>query len=194
MYWQVYLHKTGLAAENMLVNVLRRAKELSNSGEKLFASRALSYFLNTKISNNNFSDKTLDLFSKLDDFDILSAIKEWTYHSDNILSSLSKMIINRKLLKVEVQQNIFLEEDINKIKYKIKQSFKLSEKDLEYFVFQKKIENQAYNPLKPIQILNKKGKLEDIVNASDQLNLFALTKPVIKYFVCYPKQMKLVKS
>ena len=194
MYWQVYLHKTGLAAENMLVNVLRRAKELSNSGEKLFASRALSYFLNTKISNNNFSDKTLDLFSKLDDFDILSAIKEWTYHSDNILSSLSKMIINRKLLKVEVQQNIFLEENINKIKYKIKQSFKLSEKDLEYFVFQKKIENQAYNPLKPIQILNKKGKLEDIVNASDQLNLFALTKPVIKYFVCYPKQMKLVKS
>ena len=100
MYWQVYLHKTGLSAENMLVNVLRRAKELSQKGELLFASKALTYFLKTKITKENFTDATLEIFSKLDDYDVLSAIKEWTDSSDLVLSLLSKMIVDRNLLKV----------------------------------------------------------------------------------------------
>ena len=104
MYWQVYLHKTGLSAEHMLVNVLKRAKELSQNGEKLFASKALTYFLTTKITKENFTDQTLEIFSKLDDYDVLAAIKEWTDHSDNVLSLLSKMIIDRNLLKVKIQQ------------------------------------------------------------------------------------------
>ncbi|MDB9777196.1 HD domain-containing protein [Polaribacter sp.] len=194
MYWQVYLHKTGLSAENMLVNVLRRAKELSQKGERLFASKALTYFLTTKITKENFTDETLEIFSKLDDYDILSAIKEWTDSSDKVLSLLSKMIVDRNLLKVEIQQTQFSETDIDAKISELKSTMNLSDSEARYFVFQKEIQNQAYNPSMPIKILNKNGELKDIAKASDQLNLQALTKPVIKHFVCYPKQMKLVQS
>jgi HD superfamily phosphohydrolase len=194
MYWQVYLHKTGLSAENMLVNVLRRAKELSQKGELLFASKALTYFLKTKITKENFTDTTLEIFSKLDDYDVLSAIKEWTDSSDLVLSLLSKMIVDRNLLKVEIQQKRFSETDIEDKISKLKSTMHLSETEARYFVFQKQIQNQAYNPSMPIKILNKNGELKDIAKASDQLNLQALTKPVIKHFVCYPKQMKLAQS
>ena len=194
MYWQVYLHKTGLSAENMLVNVLRRAKELSQKGERLFASKALTYFLTTKITKENFTDETLEIFSKLDDYDILSAIKEWTDSSDKVLSLLSKMIVDRNLLKVEIQQAHFSEADIDAKISELKSTMNLSDSEARYFVFQKQIQNQAYNPSMPIKILNKNGELKDIAKASDQLNLQALTKPVIKHFVCYPKQMKLAQS
>ena len=194
MYWQVYLHKTGLSAENMLVNVLRRAKELSKKGERLFASKALTYFLTTKITKENFTDETLKIFSKLDDYDIMSAIKEWTDSSDKVLSLLSKMIVDRNLLKVEIQQTHFSEADIDAKISELKSKMVLSDSEARYFVFQKQIQNQAYNPSMPIKILNKNGELKDIAKASDQLNLQALTKPVIKHFVCYPKQMKLAQS
>ena len=194
MYWQVYLHKTGLSAEHMLVNVLKRAKELSQNGEKLFASKALTYFLTTKITKENFTDQTLEIFSKLDDYDVLAAIKEWTDHSDNVLSLLSKMIIDRNLLKVKIQQMRTSDSVMDAKISELKSTMNLAENEAQYFVFQKQIQNQAYNPSIPIMILNKNGKLEDIVKASDQLNLQALTKPVIKHFVCYPKQMKLVQS
>lgn len=194
MYWQVYLHKTGLSAEHMLVNVLKRAKELSQNGEKLFASKALTYFLTTKIIKENFTDQTLEIFSKLDDYDVLAAIKEWTDHSDNVLSLLSKMIIDRNLLKVKIQQMRASDAVMDAKISELKSTMNLAENEAQYFVFQKQIQNQAYNPSTPIMILNKNGKLEDIVKASDQLNLQALTKPVIKHFVCYPKQMKLVQS
>jgi len=194
MYWQVYLHKTGLSAENMLVNVLRRAKELTQKGKHLFASNALTYFLTTKITKENFTNETLEIFSKLDDYDILSAIKEWTDSSDKVLSLLSKMIVDRNLLKVEIQQAHFSEADINVKISELKSTMNLSDSEARYFVFQKQIQNQAYNPSMPIKILNKNGELKDIAKASDQLNLQALSKPVIKHFVCYPKQMKLAQS
>ncbi|OAD46214.1 HD domain-containing protein [Polaribacter atrinae] len=187
MYWQVYLHKTGLVAENMLVNVLKRAKELADKGVELFASTSLRYFLYKKISQDNFTDETLEMFSKLDDYDVMSAIKEWTNHSDKILSLLSKMIVDRKLLRIEIQQKEFEAAELNKKINKVSKKLELSENEAKYFVFTKKIENQAYQQEKPIFILNKKGKLRDIAKASDQLNLQALTNPVIKYFICYPK-------
>ena len=187
MYWQVYLHKTGLVAENILVNILKRAKELSEKGEHLYASSALSYFLKNQISSNNFSDTTLQMFSKLDDFDILSAIKEWTNHSDKVLSQLSKIMVDRKLLKIEIQKNPFTEQKLSKIKSKFSKKIDISEANIKYFVFTREIRNQAYQSEKPIYILSKKGKLKDIAKASDQLNLQALTKPVIKHFICYPK-------
>ncbi|WP_343329720.1 HD domain-containing protein [Polaribacter staleyi] len=187
MYWQVYLHKTGLVAENMLVNVLKRAKELAEKGVELYASTSLSYFLYNKISQENFTIETLDMFSKLDDYDVMSAIKEWTNHSDKILSLLSNMIVDRKLLRIEIQQDSFrkgyLDEKLNKVSKK----FDIPKEDSNYFVFSQKITNQAYSTNKPIHILNKKGKLMDIAKASDQLNLLALTNPVVKYFICYPK-------
>lgn len=187
MYWQVYLHKTGLVAEIMLVKVLKRAKELAEQGVTLFASTALHYFLYKEIDTNNFSDKTLEMFSKLDDYDILSAIKEWKNHDDKILSELSKMIVDRKLFRIEIQKKPFTKALINKKIQKIAKKFSLKETDAEFFVVNNFIRNQAYSLDKPIKILNKNNKLKDIAKASDQLNLQALTEPVVKYFVCYPK-------
>ena len=187
MYWQVYLHKTGLVAENMLVNVLKRAKELAEEGVELFSSTSLKYFLYNQISEDNFNDETLNMFAKLDDYDVLSAIKEWSNHEDKVLSLLSKMIINRKLLKIEIQQKEFEKSDLDKKIKQVAKKLKLSINDAKFFVFSKKIANQAYQQEKPIFILNKKGNIKDIAQASDQLNLQALTTPVIKHFICYPK-------
>ncbi|MDD7913971.1 HD domain-containing protein [Polaribacter ponticola] len=187
MYWQVYLHKTGLVAENMLVNVLRRAKELAEQGVEMYASSSLKYFLYKEIDQNNFTNQTLEMFSRLDDYDIFSAIKEWTNHKDKILSLLSKMIVDRKLLRIEIQKGVFNETQIHKKISKFSKKLNLTKEETSYFVFSQEIKNQAYNSEKPIFILNKKGKLKDIAKASDQLNLQALTKPVIKHFICYPK-------
>ena len=187
MYWQVYLHKTGLVAENMLVNVLKRAKELAEKGEELFASSALKYFLYHQISEINFNDKTLEMFSKLDDYDVLSAIKQWIHHDDKILSLLSQMIIDRKLLRIEIQQEKINELYLNKKQAEVYKKFTLSKNEGRFLVFSNNIINQAYYQEKPIYILNKKGNLKDIAEASDQLNLQALTNPVIKHFICYPK-------
>ena len=187
MYWQVYLHKTGLVAENMLVNVLKRAKELAGKEVELFASSSLKYFLYNEISETNFNDETLKMFSTLDDYDVLLAIKEWTNHTDKVLSLLSQMIIDRKLLRIEIQKDKFDEIELNKKIKEVSEKLQLSENEAKFFVFSKKIINQAYQQEKPIYILNKKGNLKDIAKASDQLNLQALTNPVVKHFICYPK-------
>ena len=187
MYWQVYLHKTSLVAEYMLVNILTRAKELANQGVKLFGSSSLKFFLYQKTDKNNFDNKVLNLFSELDDYDVLSAIKEWTNHSDKILSKLSLMIVNRNLLKIEMFDEEVSNDHLSNTTSKFLKISKISEEEAKYFVFSGKISNQAYNKNQPIKIASKNGTIEDIVNASDQLNLQALSKPVNKYFLCYPK-------
>jgi len=192
MYWQVYLHKTGLGAELLLVNILKRAKELALKGVDLFGSSNLKYFLYQQIDETNFDDKTLKIFAQLDDYDILSAIKEWTNHPDKILSLLSRMLINRKLPKVILQNQKLGKVEVNKITKKILDNYDISKKEISYFIFQGNVSNQAYN-LKDntIKILSKKGKTVDLAIASDQLNLLALSKPVIKYYICFPKQLDL---
>ncbi len=187
MYWQVYLHKTGLVAENMLVNVLKRAKELAEKGVELFATSSLKYFLYKEITEANFNEETLEMFSKLDDYDVMSAIKEWTNHEDKILSLLSKMIVDRKLLRIEIQQDNFEDSYVKNQITKVSKRFDISTKEAQFFVFSQKIINQAYSSDKPIYILNKERELIDIAKASDQLNLQALTNPVVKHFICYPK-------
>ena len=187
MYWQVYLHKTSLVAEYMLVNILTRAKELANQGVELFGSSSLKFFLYHKTDKNNFDNKVLNLFSELDDYDVLSAIKEWTNHSDKILSKLSLMIVNRNLLKIEMFDEEVSNDHLSNTISKFLKISEISEEEAKYFVFSGKISNQAYNKNQPIKIASKNGTIEDIVNASDQLNLQALSKPVNKYFLCYPK-------
>ena len=187
MYWQVYLHKTSLVAEYMLVNILTRAKELANQGVELFGSSSLKFFLYQKTDKNNFDNKVLNLFSELDDYDVLSAIKEWTNHSDKILSKLSLMIVNRNLLKIEMFDEEVSNDHLSNTTSKFLKISEISEEEAKYFVFSGKISNQAYNKNQPIKIASKNGTIEDIVNASDQLNLQALSKPVNKYFLCYPK-------
>jgi len=189
MYWQVYLHKTGLVAEQLLIRVLKRVKELNNNGVKLDSSRALLYFINNEISIENFNKETLDVFSKLDDYDIISVIKEWQYHDDFVLSNLCKMIINRNLLKIKLKNKVIKKHSLeNRLENMIKKHH-ITKEEAEYFVFTGSISNQAYQlKHQGINILHKSGKIEDIVKASDQLNLKALSKPVTKYYICYPKE------
>jgi len=191
MYWQVYLHKTSLVAEHMLVKVLMRAKELAEKNIDLYCSSSLRYFLYNKTNKDNFDAKVLALFSELDDYDLLSAIKEWTNHSDKIISNLSSMIVNRNLLKIEIFDKVVSEIDLSIPINKLMNISGLTKKEASYFVFKSDISNQAYNKYQPIKILNKNGEIEDIVLASDQLNLQALSKPVKKFFICYPKKMEL---
>ena len=188
MYWQVYLHKTGLVAENVLVKVLQRAKQLSSQGVNLEASKPLDFFLNTKINNKNFDNKVLNTFAQLDDYDIISAIKSWQSHNDLVLSTLSKAIIQRKLPKILLQNEKISIDYSKKIKSDIKTKFSINNDELSYFVIEGKVSNHAYSVEKsPINILFKNGELKDIVQASDHLNLKALTKPVIKHYIYYSK-------
>ncbi len=191
MYWQVYLHKTSIVAEHMLVKVLMRAKELAEKKVELFCTSSLRFFLYNKINKDNFNDIVLGFFTKLDDYDILSAIKEWVSHSDKILSNLCGMIVNRDLLKIEMFDKEVSAKYALEMTMNFMTELNLSEEEASYFVFKGEISNQAYNENQPIKIVNKRGNLEDIVKASDQLNLQALSKPVIKYFICYPKKMEL---
>lgn len=189
MYWQVYLHKTSLGAEQLLIRVLKRAKYLSSTGVKLHASRALNYFLNNEIAQDNFTEETLDIFSKLDDYDIVSAMKEWVYVDDFVLSNLCKMVIDRDLLKVKLKkQPVSIKKKERHLKRLI-EKYNISEEEASYFVFTGKVANLAYNTnLENINILHKNGKISDVAKVSDQLNLDALSKAVVKYYICYPKQ------
>jgi len=197
MYWQVYLHKTVLSAESLLVNILRRAKELaeipaSRTGGKvdLFCTPALHTFLYKKYSEKDFQTKPelLDIFSQLDDNDIMTSIKVWTSHADPVLSMLCKQLVDRKLFKVELQNQAFKEDKINTIKNNIKKRYKLNDKELNYFVFTGNVTNDAYRADKiRINILTKDGNVSDIADASDQLSIDVLAKTVKKYYLCYPK-------
>ena len=190
MYWQVYLHKTGLVAEQLLIRVLKRAKELIKNGEQLEASTPLLYFLTNEISIENFDLNTLQTFSKLDDFDVISAIKSWQYHDDFVLQNLCNMIINRTLLKIKIKDKKFENKKLQGHIQKLKEAHNISEHEAEYFVFGGEVSNQAYQKdTQKINILYKSGKVEDIVKATDQFDLKALSKSVTKYYICYPKDI-----
>jgi HD superfamily phosphohydrolase len=191
MYWQVYLHKTGIVAEQLLVRVLKRAKQLSEKGIELPASDGLRFFLNHNINIENFSEEVLDTFSKLDDYDIISAMKMWVGNKDFVLKNLSKMLLNRDLLKVKVKIQPFSIQKIKEERAKLVEKFNISEEEASYFVFTGKLENQAYSMEKDtINLLKKNGNIIDVAKASDQLNLEALSKSVVKYYLCYPKNNK----
>ena len=190
MYWQVYLHKTSLVAEEILTKTLKRAKELYQKGVQIECSKPLYFFIENKISFDDFNDEILNEFAKLDDTDVIGAIKNWQYHQDFTLSELSRIIINRDLLKVRMSDEKFSSEEIQKLTEAFALENKLTIPEAKYFVFKGKIKNQAYSKIaEPIRILQKDGELEDVAILSDQLSLKALSKHVTKYFLCYPKQL-----
>ena len=190
MYWQVYLHKTVLSAENLSVNILKRAKELALNGDELFCSPALHEFLFNKHDLQSFkkNPKLLSVFAELDDIDIMGAIKVWVNHSDKTLSKLCKMIINRDLYKIKLQRKKFSNEEVEKISSIIKHKLKITDAECSYFVFQGNITNNAYNPkMDKINILLKNGEILDIKKAADTFNISALSTPVKKWFICFPE-------
>ena len=188
MYWQAYLHKTSLVAEVILTKVLKRAKELTQRGIVLPCSQPLLFFMQNKITQEDFDSKTLNLFAQLDDYDIISALKMWQFHEDFVLKSLSSMIINRDLLKVKISEEKYTQEQVDVLIAQFIKLNGLTYHDASYFVTRGKIKNQAYSKdSEPIRIYKKDKTVEDVVTASDQLNLKALTKPVTKYYICFPK-------
>ena len=189
MYWQVYLHKTVVAAEFMLIHTLRRAKELCMNGSELFGSPALLYFLNNSVSSEDFkNDKSvLDKFALLDDYDIMGAIKVWQDHDDLVLSELSKRIINRELFKISFSKKPFDQVEIDRVKKSIKDNLQVDDSQLHHFVYSNVLTNNAYNDERQtINLLMKSGEIIDVADASDNLNISALANPVEKYFLCYP--------
>ena len=188
MYWQVYMHKTGVVAEQLLVRVLKRAKYLTAQGIDLPASIPLKYFLHNHIDIDNFSEEILKIFSKLDDNDIISAMKNWVDNEDFVLKNLCDMLLNRDLLKIKVKSKPFPQRKIEEKNKILSDLYNISEEEAAYFVFSGKLENQAYSMEKDtINLLRKNGKIVDVAKASDQLNLEALSKSVVKYYMCYPK-------
>lgn len=190
MYWQVYLHKTGFVAENLLLRMLKRAKELTLKGVDLRCSDALQYFLKHQIEKGEFTPEVLETFAKLDDTDIISAMKFWSTNEDFVLSSLSNMILNRGLLKVKIKKKPTSEDKISEKKKLVMHKYGLTEAEADYFVFSGAMANQAYNmKTDTINILTKRGRVVDVAKASDQLNIKALSKKVVKYYFCYPKKL-----
>ena len=188
MYWQVYLHKTVLSAEFLLAKILERARELLNSGSNLFTVPTLKYFLTKSITNDNISQvEFLNNFSKIDDYDVLTCIKVWTEDSDKVISKLSEMLVNRNLLKVKISNNKFSDEEMEKTLNFNQKTLGFNNEEMQYFVFQKEMENNAYDPRKDkIKILFNDGSLKDITEASDNLNISALSKAVKKYYLFAP--------
>lgn len=193
MYWQVYLHKTVIAAEAMLTGVLKRAKILATAGEQLFATPPLLRFLGKSYSKSDFEADAglLEDFALLDDYDIFTSIKSWTTHKDRIISYMSRGIVERKLFRIEIRPTPFNESYIRQLKQAaIQKQLAADEDEAGYLVVSGITRNNAYDPgTGNIWILSRDGQLRDVAEASDQLNINMLSHPVEKFFICYPKEL-----
>lgn len=190
MYWQVYLHKTSVAYEKMLISALLRAKELASQGVDLFASPALKFFLYNDISPETFynTPKCLENFIQLDDNDIWTALKVWCNHSDKVLSTLSTGMINRHIFKVEISTEPFSEERKKELTLQISEHLDIPLSEAGYFISTPSIEKNMYDQADDsIDILYNDGSTKNIADASDMLNISLLSKKVKKYYLCYQR-------
>jgi len=194
MYWQVYLHKTVVSAEQLLLKIFERVKYLVSIKKEVFLTNEFNYFLNNPNIRNQKIKDILNMFSSIDDNDIFSLAKEWKKGPDKVLSELSKRLLYRNLFKIEIQDNPFEPEKISSLKKIASSQLKINETDVNYFVFTNHISKNAYSALDDkIQILFKSGELVDIAEASDMLNTSVLSKTVRKYFLCYPKELNQIR-
>lgn len=190
MYWQVYLHKTSVAYERMLISTLLRAKELASTGVELFASPALRFFLYNDISHADFHNnpECLEYFIQLDDNDIWTALKVWSTHSDKVLSILSLGMINRNVFKVEISSEPINEDRKKELTLQISKQLDIPLSEATYFVSTPSIEKNMYDPADDsIDIIYKDGSIKNIAEASDMLNISLLSKKVKKYYICYQR-------
>ena len=190
MYWQVYLHKTSVAAEKVLINVLVRAEELSKKGVDLFASPALSYFLKNPVDKAwwNAHPEALENYALLDDNDIWCALKVWCHHPDKVLSLLSQDMVNRRIFKVEVSDEPASEEKITVIRTELAERYKLPYEETSYLVDASTVQKDMYRMEDDsIEILFDDGSSKDISQVSDMLNVELLSKKVRKHYLCYQR-------
>ena len=185
MYWQVYLHKTSIGAEFVLVKLLARVKELTHQGKKLPMTTALRFFVENHITKETFDSHALELFAQLDDYDIISGLKEWQYGEDWVLAKLSQMILNRDLLRVRLYRSPVEKEKVQELLREAAEQLQIPEELASYFVFTGEISNTAYRKDEQnILIYTKNNKIIDVTKASDQMNLDALATKVTKYYLC----------
>ena len=186
MYWQVYLHKTVLSAEMMLVKIIQRAKKLIANGTKTeAATSALNYFLQNP-STDHKTKEHLDTFCSLDDFDVMATVKNWMGHPDKILSTLCRGLVDRKLYKVKLQANAFDDPFVKEKKKELMKRFSISNEEADYFVFTGEAINTTYNPEdERINILFKDGSVKDISKVDNALIHQHLSSPVKKHYICY---------
>jgi len=186
MYWQVYLHKAVMSAEMLLVNIIRRAKQLLSSGvSTLAATDALTFFLNNSAEVTSVNDH-LDMFCNLDDYDVMCTIKNWSKHPDKILSTLCRCLVDRRLFKIRLQAEPFEEKMINEKKCEVSRRLAISDEDAGYFVFTGQAINTTYDPSdERINILFKDGSVRDISQIDNALIHQQLAVPVKKYYICY---------
>lgn len=186
MYWQVYLHKTVLAAEQLLINIIRRAKEVfDEAGLVSVTSSPLAYFLQSKTAEDLNKEDLVKRFSRMDDADVISSIKEWMYCQDETLSSLCTMLINRKLYKIKLSNSPIENSDLEEARKVASSLPGINDKLLHYFAFEGSVTNSAYNNQEKILILLKNGSVCDIADASDLPNISIMSTVVRKYFLCY---------
>ena len=185
MYWQVYLHKTSIGAEFVLVKLLARVKELTHQGKKLPMTTALRFFVENHITKETFDSHALELFAQLDDYDIIPGLKEWQYGEDWGLAKLSQMILNRDLLRVRLYRSPVEKEKVQELLREAAEQLQIPEELASYFVFTGEISNTAYRKDEQnILIYTKNNKIIDVTKASDQMNLDALATKVTKYYLC----------
>lgn len=189
MYWQVYLHKTVLSAEFLLMKILKRAKQIALEGKDIFATTPMKTFLFENIDAQKMEDPIiLKKFSELDDMDVFVCVKEWMNNSDVVLAELSRMLVTRELLKVEQKESPFTQQEIAEYKGEYQNKLNFSDDELDYFIFQDSMSNHAYDSKKDeIKILFKDGSLKDITEASDNFNIQSLSNPVKKYYLFHPE-------
>ena len=188
MYWQVYLHKTSVAYERMLISTLLRAKELAGQGVELFASPALRFFLYHDINRHSFyaDPACLENFILLDDNDIWTSLKVWCTHPDKVLSTLSRSMVDRRLFKVEISAEPADEGRLQELAAKIGSTLDISPEEARYFISTHSIEKNMYDPADDsIDILYNDGSIRNIAEASDMLNISLLSKKVKKHYLCY---------
>ena len=192
MYWQVYLHKTVIAAESLLINIIKRAKQMALEGQEIFCSPSLHYFLYQRVDAEKLTHdpRALRHFINLDDFDILGAIKVWASHEDKVLSRLCTQLVNRELPQVEISKEPFADARITELKKLVTAKFNIPEQSSDYFVFTNTVENKAYSIEGiHITIADKNGKVIDITQASDNYNISALSNTIVKHYLCFPKNL-----
>jgi uncharacterized protein len=194
MYWQVYLHKTSVGAERLLVNIIRRAQYLYMSGEKLPATESLKYFLKERVTMESFQEKPslIAAFGRLDDLDIWGAVKLWSHHADKILSELCRMLLTRNLFRVQLSIDPIRRQQLEAVKSGIVRVHGVLRADTSYLFSHGIVSNKGYGAEdQPIQVLTKTGKLKNIVNASDLPSIKAISKIVKKNYLCWPKNVSL---
>ncbi|HVN56807.1 MAG TPA: HD domain-containing protein [Bacteroidales bacterium] len=195
MYWQVYMHKTVLSSESMLVNILKRAKELAVSGNDIYATPALRFFLYNEIGPADLAGKgqftsghIATNFTRLDDSDILVSAKYWADDNDRVLADLSRRLMQRDLLAIELQNEPFDVKRVTELKRSVTEKFSISQSLAKYYVFSGNVSNLAYAPDAPeIKILLRSGKTAELQAVSDMFEHRFLSERIIKYFLCYPK-------